>query len=150
MKTILIGIVVVILMAASGGVGYYFGNDNGLKSATNIRAEFFTNRTGANGFDQNAQGAARGNNQASGQNFSGAGQGVGAGGRPTAAGTVKGVQANTITVTQQDGTTTTVTVDDKTQYTKLGTASLTDVTPGLRIVVTDQNGIKRIQLTPAQ
>ncbi|MBI5035133.1 MAG: hypothetical protein HZB51_31800 [Chloroflexi bacterium] len=150
MKTILIGVVFVILMAASGGVGYYFGNDNGLKTATTIRTEFFANRAGSTGADPNAQGATRGNNQAGGQNFPGAGQVVGMGGRPTAAGTVKGIQGNTITVTQQDGSTTTVTVDDKTEYTKLGTATLADVTPGLRIVVTDQNGIKRIQLTPGQ
>ena len=147
MKTVLIGVVVVILMAVSGGVGYYFGNDNGLKTATNIRSEFFANRGGSTGgFDPATQGANRGNTQANGQNF----QGGALGGRPTAAGTVKAIQGNTITVTQQDGSTTSVTVDDKTQYTKLGTATLADVTPGLRIVVTDQNGVKRIQLTPAQ
>ncbi len=145
MKTALIGIVVVILMAASGGVGYYFGNANGLQSATNIRNEFFASRAGTQGGEPNTQGGGQRNG---GQNT---GQGTGTfGGRPTAAGLVKSVQGNTITVTQQDGSTTTVTVDDKTQYLKLGTASLSDVTPGLRITVTEQNGIKRIQLTPAQ
>ncbi len=148
MKTALIAVIVVILMAASGGIGYYFGNDNGLKTAVNIRTEFFANRTGANGSDPNATTSGQRNGGQGGQN---AGQGAGTfGGRPTAAGLVKGVQGNTITVTQQDGSTTNVTVDDKTQFQKLGTASLSDVTPGLRIVVTDQNGIKRIQLTPAQ
>jgi hypothetical protein len=145
MKTALLGLVVVILMAVSGGVGYYFGNDNGLKSATNIRAEFFTSRAPSANADTNAQGGGQRN---AGQN---SGQSASVfGGRPTATGLVKGVQGNTITVTQQDGSTTTVTVDDKTQYLKLGTATLSDVTPGLRIVVTDQNGVKRIQLTPAQ
>lgn len=148
MKTVLIGIVVVILMAASGGVGYYFGNDNGLKSATNIRAEFFANRAGTTGTDPNVAGGTPRNGGQGGQN---AGQGAATfGGRPTATGLIKAVQGNTITVTQQDGSTANVTVDDKTQYLKLGTATLSDVTPGLRIVVTDQNGIKRIQLTPAQ
>jgi hypothetical protein len=55
MKTVLFGILVVVLMAAAGGVGYYFGNDNGLKSATNIQREFFTNRAGGTG-----QGASQG------------------------------------------------------------------------------------------
>jgi len=147
-KTVLMGIVVVILMAAAGGVGYYFGNANGLQSATNIRNEFFAARGGANGFDPNAAGGAQRGTGQGGQN-NGQGNGNFAG-RPTATGLVKTVQGNTITVTQQDGSTTSVTVDDKTQYTKLGTASLSDVAPGLRIVVTDQNGVKRIQLTPAQ
>ena len=146
MKTVLMGIVVVILMAAAGGVGYYFGNANGLQSATNIRNEFFAARGGTNGFDPNAAGGGQRGTGQGGQNSS---QGTFAG-RPTATGLVKAVQGNTITVTQQDGSTTNVTVDDKTQYTKLGTAALSDVTPGLRIVVTDQNGIKRVQLTPAQ
>ena len=149
MKVALVAIVVVVLMAASGGVGYYFGNDNGLKSATNIRAEFFQQRPGGTGTGGQF---ANGTPQAQGQRSAGTGaQGQGtAVGRPTAAGVVKAVQGNNITVTQQDGTSATVTVDDKTQYEKLVSGTLADVQSGLRIVVTDVNGIKRIQLTPAQ
>lgn len=150
MKTVLIAVVVVVLMAGSGGAGYYFGNANGFASAQNIRTDFFAQRTGgtgtggqfANGTPQ-AQGT-RGTGQ-SGQSGQGATLG-----RPTAAGVVKAVQGNNITVTQQDGTSATVTVDDKTQYEKLVSGTIADVAAGLRIVVTDVNGIKRIQLTPAQ
>jgi len=148
MKVALVAIVVVVLMAASGGVGYYYGNDNGLKSATNIRAEFFQQRAGGTG-GQGTQAAPNGTPQAQGQRAGGGNQAAAFGGRPTAAGVVKAVQGNTITVTQQDGTATTVTVDDKTQYEKLVSGNLADVTVGLRIVVTDVNGIRRIQLTPA-
>ena len=144
MKTVLFGIIVVVLMAAAGGAGYYFGNANGLQSATNVQREFFTSRGFGTG-QGNGQGAAA-------QGTPGAGQ-AGAfaqGGRPTASGVVKSVQGNTITVTQRDGSATTVTVDDKTQYTKMVSGSISDVTAGLNIVVTDVNNVKRIQLTPAQ
>jgi hypothetical protein len=147
MKTVLIAVVVVVLMAGSGAAGYYFGNQNGLTTAQNIRSEFFTQRTGGTGTGGQT---ANGTPQAQGTRGTGqGGQGATAFGRPTAAGVVKSVQGNNITVTQQDGTATTVTVDDKTQYEKLVSGTLADVTAGLRIVVTDQGGIKRIQLTPA-
>ena len=145
MKTALLAVVVVVLMAGSGAAGYYFGNQNGLTTAQNIRAEFFAGRGGGTGTGGQFTG---GTPQAQGTRGAGQG-GQGAGfGRPTAAGVVKSVQGNTITVTQQDGSTTTVTVDDKTQYEKQVSGTLADVTAGLRIVVTDVNGIRRIQLTP--
>lgn len=144
MKTVLLAIGVVVLMAASGGAGYYFGNANGLQSATNIQREFFATRSG-NAGQNGGQGGTQGTGQGNAQNA----QGGAAFGRPTASGVVKGVQGNTITVTQQDGSTTTVTVDDKTQYTKTVSGTLADVTAGLRITVSDQNNIKRIQLVPA-
>lgn len=150
MKTVLLAVVVIVLMAASGGAGYYFGNQNGLTTAQNIRSEFFAGRGGGTGTGgQFANGNAQGTPQAQGTRTAGQGGQGAAFGRPTAAGVVKSVQGNNITVTQSDGTTTTVTVDDKTQYEKLVSGTIADVTSGLRITVTDVNGIRRIQLTPA-
>ncbi len=163
MKTVLLIIGVVVLMAASGGVGYYFGNDNGLKSATNIRAEFFANRGGGQGgFDPNAAAGQRNgtnNSQGSGQQRSAqgnGGQGAQGGfaslfsGRPSANGSVKGVQGNTITVTEANGNSATVTVDDKTTIQKFTTGTIADIQPGLNIIVTEQNNLKRVLLLPAQ
>ncbi len=153
MKVALLGIAVVVLMGISGAVGYYFGNDNGLKSATNIQREFFSQRfgQGAQSGDPNATGQSaqqgqtgqRGNNGQFAQ-----------GGRPTASGTIKSVQGNTITVTQQDGSTTNVTVNDKATIQKTVNGTLSDVQPGWRITVIEpqgnSGGTQRIQLTQGQ
>lgn len=147
MKTVLSAIVVIILMAGSGAAGYYYGNQNGLTTAQNIRTEFLAGRTGGAGTGNQATGGnTQGTPQAQGTR--GGGQGA-AFGRPAASGVVKSVQGNTITVTQSDGSATAVTVDDKTQYEKQVSGTLADVTSGLRIVVTDVNGVRRVQLTPA-
>ncbi len=154
MKTVLIAIVVVVLMAGSGAAGYYFGNQNGLTTAQNIRTEFFAGRTGGTG-GQFATGNSQGTPQAQGTR--GGGQGGQGGqfagllaGRATANGSVKTVQGNTITVTQNDGSSATVTVDDKTTIQKFVTGTIADVQPGLTIIVTEQNNLKRVLLLPTQ
>lgn len=169
MKTALLAIVVVVLMAGSGGVGYYFGNDNGLKQAQNIRTDFINQRLGGQAADA-AQGqgqragsqTASGTPQAQGQRGGVGAPGGQAGqgqfgqlgglfvGRPTANGSVKSVQGNTITVTQVDGSTATVAVDDKTTIQKFANGAISDVQPGLSIIVTEQNNLKRVLVLPAQ
>lgn len=155
MKTILLALGVVVLMAASGGAGYYLGTDNGLKQAQNIRTEFFQQRAAnatsnapAGDSASSAQGQGQrgaGQNQAQGQ-----GQVAALGGRPVAQGTIKSVEGNKITVTQQDGSTTTVTVDDKTTVQKQVNGVIADLTAGARIIVTEQGNTRRIQIVAAQ
>jgi hypothetical protein len=147
MKSILLVLGVVVLMAVSGGAGYYLGTDNGLKQAQNIRAEFLQQRMG------NLTGAApTGDSTPSAQGQRGAGQGQVAalGGRPVAQGTVKSVEGNKVTVTQQDGTATTITVDDKTTIQKQVNGALADLTAGTRIIVTEQGNTRRIQIVTGQ
>lgn len=149
MKAILLTLGVVVLMAISGGAGYYLGTDNGLKQAQNIRAEFFQQRAG------NFTGTApTGDSTPSAQGQRGAGQGqsqiAALGGRPVAQGTVKSVEGNKVTVTQQDGTATTITVDDKTTIQKQVNGALTDLVAGTRVIVTEQGNIRRIQIVAAQ
>ncbi len=147
MKSILLVLGVVVLMAVSGGAGYYLGTDNGLKQAQNIRAEFLQQRMG------NLTGAApTGDSTPSAQGQRGVGQGQVAalGGRPVAQGTVKSVEGNKVTVTQQDGTATTITVDDKTTIQKQVNGALADLTAGTRIIVTEQGNTRRIQIVTGQ
>jgi len=145
MKTTLISVAVVVLMAIAGGAGYYLGDQNGFTRAQNIRTEFINQRFAqAQGTGVDASQFAGGQQRGSGQ---GAAQFVG---RPTAAGTVKAVEGNKITVTQQDGSTVTVTVDDKTIIQKQVTGAIADVQVGMRITVTEQGNTKRIQLLPSQ
>lgn len=146
MKTVLLALGVVVLMAVSGGAGFYFGTDNGLKQAQNIRSEFIQQRAGnvtPGAGTQPAQPGQRGT--------PGLGQGQVAvlGGRPVAQGTIKSIEGNKVTVTQQDGTTTTVTVDDKTTIQKQVNGALADLIAGTRITVTEQSGARRIQILPA-
>jgi len=162
MKAVLLGIVVVVLMAASGGAGYYFGNASGLQSATNVQREFFATRAGAGTDTTTAQGAQRGAGQGNtaqaagtranpgGQTALGGAFGNLISGRPTANGSVKSVQGNTVTVTQADGTATTVTVDDKTTIEKFVSGTVADIQPGMTILVTEQNNLRRVLLLPAQ
>lgn len=146
MKTALLGVAMVILMAIAGGAGYYLGDQNGFTRAQNIRTEFVNQR-----FGPQAQGAGIDSSQfAGGQQRSG-GQGAAQfAGRPTASGTVKSVEGNKITVTQQDGSTVSVTVDDKTVIQKQVNGAIADVQVGMRITVTEQGNTKRIQLLPSQ
>lgn len=150
MKALLLGIAVVVLMAASGFAGYYYGDQNGFTRAQNIRADFFQQRFGGTGqggqTDQQAQGAQRGQGGQGGQGA--------AFGRPTANGTVKSVDGTKVTITQQDGSTMTITVDAKAIIQKTSTGTLNDIQPGERISVFEQtnNGVttQRIQLTSVQ
>lgn len=129
MKTALITALVVVLVVVAGVGGYFAGNSFGPNAqAQNIQREFFSQR-----FGQNGQGGA-------GQNGQGA-QGGQQGRRPVAFGTVKSVQGNTIQVTAQDGTITTVTTDSKTVVQKTVTGAVSDVQPGQRVsVMGNQSG----------
>ena len=60
------------------------------------------------------------------------------------------MEGNTITVTQVDGSTATIAVDDKTTIQKLATGAISDVQSGLNIIVTEQNNLKRVLVLPAQ
>lgn len=146
MKTVLLTLGVVVLMTVSGGVGFYFGTDNGLKQAQNIRAEFFQQRTGS----AQAQDTPSGDTTQPGQRTGGQGQVAALGGRPTANGAIKSVEGNKIAITQPDGSTVTVTVDDKTTIQKQVNGSVTDLQAGMRVIVTEQGGVKRIQIVPTQ
>lgn len=147
MKSILLGLGVVVLMAIAGGAGYYLGTDNGLKQAQNIRAEFFQQRAG--NFTNTAP-TGDSASSAQGQRTVGQGQVAVLGGRPVAQGTIKSIDGNKITVTQQDGTATTITIDDKTTIQKQVNGTLADLTAGTRIIVTEQGNIRRIQIVTAQ
>lgn len=156
MKTALLAFGVLVLMAASGGAGYYFGTDNGLKQAQTIRNEFFQQRAGnfgnaptgdsaSSAQGQGQRSAGQGQAQAQGQ-----GQFAAVGGRPVAQGTIKSVEGNKITVTQQDGTTATITIDDKTTVQKQVNGVIADLTTGVRVIVTEQGNTRRIQIVAAQ
>lgn len=152
MKVVLLALVVVVLMAGSGFAGYYFGDQSGFTRAQTIRNDFFQQRFGNNAqsgqTDQQAQGGGQ-----RGQGGQG-GQGANAFGRPVASGTVKSVDGNKVTITQQDGSTQTVTVDAKATIQKTGSGTIADIKAGERITVLEQttNGAttQRIQLTSAQ
>jgi hypothetical protein len=124
MKPVLSAIVALIVIAVVGAGAFIAGSNYGEAQAQNTRAEFFRNRQGG---APNGQGAPTGQN---GQN----GQG-GQFGRPAAFGTVKSVSGNTIQVTQQDGSTVTVTTDAQTTIQKTVSGALSDIQPGERITV---------------
>lgn len=126
MKSTLIAIVVVVLVVVAGVGGFFAGNSFGsnaqaLATINDFRAQRF-GQNGTGGAGQFGQGA---------QN----GQGGQQGRRPVAFGTVKSVQGNTIQVTAQDGTVTTVTTDSKTVVQKTVAGAVMDIQPGQRITV---------------
>jgi hypothetical protein len=128
MKSGLIAIVVVVLVAVAGVGGFFAGNSFGPNAqAQNIQREFFQQRLG-----QGAPGGAQNGQSA---------QGAQAGRRPVASGTVKSVQGNTIQVTLQDGSTVTVNADAKTIVQKTVVGTIADVQPGERVSVSgDESG----------
>ena len=128
MKTITISVVVVVLSAVVGVGAFFAGNAYGQQQANNIRTTFLNQRQGGGGnggqFGQNAQN----------------GQG-GQFGRPAATGTIKSVNGNVVQISQQDGSTVTVTVDSQTTIQKTDVGTLGDLKPGERItVMSDQTG----------
>ena len=126
MKTIVVAAIVVVVAAVAGVGGFFAGNSFGPNAqAQNVQREFFAARSGQNGTGGAGQFGQGGQS----------GQGTQQGRRPVAFGTVKSVQGNTIQVTAQDGTITTVTTDSKTVIQKTGTCAVTDVQPGQRITV---------------
>jgi hypothetical protein len=142
MKPVLSAIVALIVIAVVGAGAFIAGSNYGEAQAQNTRAEFFRNRQGG---APNGQGTTSGQN---GQN----GQG-GQFGRPAAFGTVKSVSGNTIQLTQQDGSTVTVTTDAQTTIQKTVSGALSDLQPGERItVMSSQTGstivARDIQIRP--
>ena len=136
MKNIFVVIGVAVLVVAAGVGGFFAGNSFGPNAqAQNIQREFFTQRFGNGGqggagqFGQGGQGGTQNGQGAQG------GQGAQTGRRPIAFGTVKSVQGNTIQVTAQDGTVTTITTDSKTLIEKTVAGAVADVQPGQRITV---------------
>lgn len=140
-----VGILVALLVGGVGG--FVWGRNVGLSEQINIRTEFFQQRAAA----------MSGAPSAVGDNPQGAGArgGAFAQGRQLVNGVVKSVEGNTVTVTQQrDGSTTTLTVDDKTIIEKTTSGTLADIKPGWRITAVEQTvggtTTRRIVLTPGQ
>jgi hypothetical protein len=130
MKNTLVIVGVLVLVAVAGVGGFFAGNSfgpnaNALATVNDFRAQ----RQGGGG-----QGAFFNQGGQTGQNGQGA-QGTQSGRRPIAFGTVKSVQGNTIQITAQDGTVTTVTTDSKTVVEKTVTGAVADVQAGQRITV---------------
>ena len=127
MKTILLVVLVIVLMAVVGVGAFFAGNSYGQAQAQTVRSEFFASRQG------------QGNNPyANNQGYAGLqGQGALRGqlGRAAATGTVKSAEGSTIVVTQRDGSTVTVTVNGQTLIQKTTTGALSDITPGSNITV---------------
>ena len=140
MKTVVISAIVALIVIVIGVGAFFVGDNYGQQQAQNIRNDFLRARQG---------GAPNGAPGQLGQN----GQQAGQGGRPVAFGTVKSVTGNTLVVTQQDGTTVTVTVDSQTAIQKTASGTITDIQPGERVtVLSDQTGsnvtARSIQLRP--
>lgn len=128
MKTVLVAVVVLVLLAIVGVGAFFAGSAYGQSQAQNTRAEFFRERL--------APAGGQGNMTQMGQQ----GQRTESG-RIAANGTVKSVQGNTLQVTAQDGSTVTVTVDAQTVIQKTITGTAADLQPGLRVtVMSDQTG----------
>lgn len=124
MKTLLAAILILVLAGVVGFGAYSYGESVGLTQAQNIRADFFSSRQGAT------------NSAADPTQAGASGQRGAQGARAAATGTVKAVQGNTITVTQRDGSTVTVTIDPQTIIQKISSGSVNDIQPGQSITVT--------------
>lgn len=122
MKTVIISVLVILLVAGVGVGAFLAGQNNGLTQAQNIRNEFFQSRvTGQSGQGDAAQ---RGQG----------GQGAQLG-RPAATGTVKSIQGNIIQVTMRDGSTVNVTLDGQTVIQKTSNVTKADIQPGQNITI---------------
>jgi hypothetical protein len=119
-------VVALTLIVVTGVLAYNTGVQTGTTQAQNIRTEFLSTRSAGT---QNGGGFAQGGNQ--GNNPAAAGAAFRGGGIYT----VKSVQGNTIQVTAQDGSAVTVNVNAQTVIEKTTTGVLTDVQPGMRIIV---------------
>jgi hypothetical protein len=139
---VLITLGVLVLLAVAGVGGFMAGRNAGLTEQINIRNEFFQQRAGA-------QGSAPGNPSAPGGDTAQAARNLQ--GRQLAAGVVKSVQGNVVEITQRDGSTTSVTLDDKTSITKTTSGTTVDIQPGWTIVVSEQTAgggtTRRVLLT---
>ena len=154
---VLLAVGVLGLLIVVGVGAFMTGRNAGLTEQVNIRTEFSQQRTGNQGGGPPGTGGTFGN--AAGTPGAASGDAAQAArnaqGRALANGVVKSVQGNTVTVTQQrDGSTATLTVDDKTIIEKMVTGTLADIQPGWRIAATEQQTgtttIRRIVLTQGQ
>ena len=153
MKTITVSVIAALIVIVIGAGAFFVGDNYGQQQAQNIRNDFLRARQGGAGAPNSASGQPGQTGQPNGQ-FGQNGQQAGQGGRPVAFGTVKSVTGNTLVVTQQDGTTVTVTVDSQTAIQKTVSGTVTDIQPGERVtVLSDQTGsnvtARSIQLRPA-
>ncbi len=144
MKPLIIAIVAALVIVVGAG-SFFAGSAYGQQQAQNVRNDFFRARQGGTGGPNGAQ-PQNGQNAQGGQN--------GQFGRPAAFGTIKSVNGNTMVVTQQDGSTVTVTLDSQTQIIKTVNGTTSDLQAGDRVtVMSDQttgNIVARsIQLRPA-
>ncbi len=151
---LVIGILVAFVVGGAGG--FVWGRNVGLNEQINIRTEFFQQRAAASGASTTGTGGNRAGafSSAAGDTTAG-GRGALLQGRQLVNGIVKSVEGNTVTVTQQrDGSTTTLTVDDKTIIEKTVNGTLADIQPGWRITAVEQTSggttTRRIVLTPGQ
>jgi hypothetical protein len=143
MKTVYMIIGVIVLVVVAGVGGFFAGNSYGQTQAQNIRTNFLRQRFGDQG-NGNGQGFPGGQAFQNGQ-F----------GRPAASGTLKSVNGNTLTISENNGSIVTVTVNTQTVIEKTVTGTPTDLQPGERItVLSDQTGssnlvARSIQIRPS-
>ncbi len=152
-KIVLVAVGVLVLLLIVGGVAFAAGSQYGKTQAQNVRNEFLQGRFGNQGQGGQPGQGQLGQNDQTGQG--GRGGQAGQFGRIAAAGTVKSVDGNKITVTMQNGNTVTVTLDQQTRITKTITGTSSDIQAGVRVVVTsDQTGAnvtaRAITIEPAQ
>lgn len=152
-KIILVTVGVLVLLLVVGGVAFAAGSEYGKTQAQNVRNEFLQSRFGNQGQNSQPGQGQPGQNDQTGQG--GRGGQAGQFGRIAAAGTVKSVDGNKITITMQNGNTVTVNIDQQTRVTKTVTGTATDIQAGVRVVVTsDQTGnnvtARAITIEPGQ
>lgn len=121
MKTGIIVVLMVVLLAVVGYGAYTAGQSNGLTEAQNIRTQFFQTRSGTAGSASSAGSA--GTNVRSQAT------------RPVASGTIKSIQGDVVEVTQQDGTSVLVALSGQTVIEKTVTGATSDLQVGQRISV---------------
>lgn len=119
--TRILGVAVVLLLVFNLGVR--LGHASRPKAAA---------PAGGAGAGAGGAGAGAGANAGTGAGASGAGAGAA---KPSATGTVKVVDGNTIYVGQPDGTTKKVIANDSTRFTRTVPAGLRDIQPGDRVTV---------------
>jgi hypothetical protein len=128
---IALGVLIVIIVVGAGA--YMAGRNAGLTEQVTIRTDFIQQRLG------NQTGAV--NNQGTPGTGGDTAQAARAlQGRQLATGIVKSVQGNVVQVTQRDGSTTSLTLDDKTLVTKTINGTVADIQQGWTIIVSEQTG----------
>lgn len=151
---VLFGLGILVALIVGGVGGFVWGRNVGLSEQINIRTEFFQQRAAGMGSRAMAASGDPAVAPGSGESAQGA-RGAFLAGRQLVNGVVKSVEGYTVTVTQQrDGSTATLTVDDKTIIEKMTSGTLADIKPGWRITVVEQTTggttTRRVVLTPGQ